>query len=45
MGQIYGVLGVSRGQPPKGITAAVALQFLMSKNKNVIVQQLLNIMI
>ncbi len=28
MGQIYGVQGVSRGQPPKGITAAVALQFL-----------------
>lgn len=28
MGQIYGIQGVSRGQPPKGITAAVALQFL-----------------
>jgi hypothetical protein len=28
LGQIYGVQGVSRGQPPKGITAAVALQFL-----------------
>lgn len=28
MGQIYGVQGVSRGTPPKGITAAVALQFL-----------------
>ena len=28
MGQIYGIQGVSRGTPPKGITAAVALQFL-----------------
>jgi len=28
MGQIYGIQGVSRGQPPAGITAAVALQFL-----------------
>jgi len=28
MGQIYGIQGVSRGQPPKGVTAAVALQFL-----------------
>jgi len=28
LGQIYGIQGVSRGQPPKGITAAVALQFL-----------------
>lgn len=28
MGQIYGVYGTSRGQPPKGITAGVALQFL-----------------
>ena len=28
MGQIYGVQGVSRGTPPKGITAGVALQFL-----------------
>jgi len=28
MGQIYGVQGVSRGAPPQGITAAVALQFL-----------------
>jgi len=28
MGQVYGVQGVSRGNPPKGITAAVALQFL-----------------
>lgn len=26
--QISGVFGVSRGEPPKGITAAVALQFL-----------------
>tara|TARA_R100000951_G_C2652384_1_gene184798 strand:- start:3578 stop:5689 length:2112 start_codon:yes stop_codon:yes gene_type:complete len=28
LGQIYGIQGVSRGQPPSGITAAVALQFL-----------------
>ena len=28
LGQIYGIQGVSRGQPPKGVTAAVALQFL-----------------
>ncbi len=28
MGQIYGVQGVSRGTPPAGITAGVALQFL-----------------
>ena len=28
MGQIYGVQGVSRGTPPQGITAGVALQFL-----------------
>ena len=28
MGQIYGIQGVSRGTPPKGVTAAVALQFL-----------------
>ena len=28
LGQIYGIQGVSRGTPPKGITAAVALQFL-----------------
>lgn len=28
MEQIYGVHGVSRGQPPQGVTAAVALQFL-----------------
>jgi len=28
MGQIMGVHQVSRGEPPKGITAAVALQFL-----------------
>jgi hypothetical protein len=28
MEQIYAVHGVSRGQPPNGITAAVALQFL-----------------
>ena len=28
MGQVYGVQGVSRGTPPKGITAGVALQFL-----------------
>jgi len=28
MGTIYGVHGVSRGTPPSGITAAVALQFL-----------------
>lgn len=28
MGQIYGIQGVSRGAPPQGITAAVALQFL-----------------
>ena len=28
MGQIYGIQGVSRGTPPSGVTAAVALQFL-----------------
>ena len=28
MGQVYGVQGVSRGAPPPGITAGVALQFL-----------------
>ena len=28
LGQIYGIQGVSRGQPPAGVTAAVALQFL-----------------
>ena len=28
MGTIYGVHGVSRGTPPNGVTAAVALQFL-----------------
>ena len=28
LGQIYGIQGVSRGAPPQGITAAVALQFL-----------------
>lgn len=28
LGQIYGIQGVSRGQPPQGITAGVALQFL-----------------
>mgnify|MGYP003150460660 CR=1 FL=1 len=28
LGQIYGIQGVSRGTPPKGVTAAVALQFL-----------------
>jgi len=28
MGQVYGVQGVSRGAPPAGITAGVALQFL-----------------
>jgi hypothetical protein len=28
MGQVYGVQGVSRGAPPEGITAGVALQFL-----------------
>jgi len=28
MGQVYGVQGVSRGTPPAGITAGVALQFL-----------------
>lgn len=28
MEQVYGVHGVSRGQPPGGVTAAVALQFL-----------------
>ena len=28
MGQVYGVQGVSRGTPPQGITAGVALQFL-----------------
>ena len=28
LGQIYGIQGVSRGQPPKGVTAAVALQYL-----------------
>ena len=28
IGTIFGVHGVSRGEPPQGITAAVALQFL-----------------
>lgn len=28
MGQIYSVHGVSRGEPPKGVTAGVAMQFL-----------------
>jgi len=28
MNQIYGVHGVSRGQPPQGVTAGIALQFL-----------------
>lgn len=28
LGQIFGVHPISRGEPPKGITAAVALQFL-----------------
>jgi hypothetical protein len=28
LGQIFGIHPVSRGEPPKGITAAVALQFL-----------------
>ena len=33
LGQIYGIQGVSRGTPPKGITAAVALQFLNEKEQ------------
>ena len=42
MGQIYGIQGISRGTPPAGVTAAVALQFLneqeQERNHSVVIK-------